>query len=448
MLGNEVSDYRAQRTVQNRGRQLLNLADRVLLKSLLQCGKRTIAVDNQKAVGLVANKKTARFVGLNSCKSAWCCPVCTARQMAKYASKIGSAIDALKEQGLAAAMITFTVPHTSGFTCEQTTEILYNCWKAFTVHGNKIQGSAKNDIFSNFMVSFNSKHRVRVCEYTWGKKGWHPHFHCLFWFPKNRIQEILEWEERLNQRWLELCKRYTIRQLLIGYPETQRKTVRAQVETRINIMYQKMDAKNSSGVYISKSKDGKVIVQQSSNYICGWGANREVTGNVRNKATNSGHYSWQQILENAIQNDLKPAEGARKKEVSEGSGTEPDWWKLFFEYAKATRKYRHARINFSVHSGLNAIIAAYQKTEGYKNIVKKNTTSLRETYGVWKMVCWFTVAQWNAICNNDLRPEIIALATEPNAKELIDELLGKHFIPPSIENAKEAAKIEAILNAG
>lgn len=429
MLGNEIQDYQQQRKMQKYGNENLGIKEKVFLKSLLKCGKVVVRrYDDAKAVALMKNNKTARFTGLNSCKSPWCCPVCTSRQMARYATKIGCAIDALKEQGLAAVMITFTVPHTSGFTCEQTTEILYNCWKAFTIHGNKVQGSAVNDAFSNFMAEFGSKHRVRVCEYTWGLKGWHPHFHCLFWFPANRVNEILEWEGRLRERWLELCKRYTIRQLLIGYPETQRKTVREQVKTRVRIMYSKL-SDEPSGVWISKS-NGKVTVAESSTYICGWGANREVTGNYQNKATKEGHYSWQQILQLAIDGD-----------------TTHDWWKLFFEYAMATRKYRHARINFSVHSGLSRIIVAYQNTAQYKLVLKKNAEENRKTYGIWKTVCWFTVAQWKSICCNELEIEILKLATLDDNIQKITELLRLHDIAPPIIDETAGGKLEAIWNA-
>lgn len=452
MLQQEISDYRQLKAIRKKMETPEFGREKYFLKSLYNCGSKVPVISGKAAVALVANKKQAKFMGVASCKSSWGCPICTARQMSKYAAKIAIALDALKERSLSAAMITFTIPHTRGFSCEQATEILYKSWKAFTVHGNKILKATPNDIFSKFMAEFGSKHRVRVTEYTFGNAGWHPHMHCLFWFPSNRIQEILDWEERLNERWLELTKRYTIRELLIGYPETQRKTVRAKVETRVNIMYSRMNTDESHGVYISKDENNRVIVQKSSDYICGWGGNREVTGNYQNKATAPGHYTWQQILSNAIEsdkmklNELKPAEGSRKNEESEGAAQAPDWWQLYFEYMNATKKARHARVNFSVHSGLNAIIAAYKNTEGYKSVLKKNVTDRRETFGVWKTVCWFSKAQWSEICENDLEPVILSLAHEENAKKLIDRVLADYQIEPSVENQEQAAKLEAILN--
>lgn len=427
MFGNEVSDYKKLKEIRKKLDENGNLKQKLMLKSVYYCGSKPVINNSGAAVGLIANNKTARFFGITTCKSPWCCPVCTARQMSKYAEKIGCAIDALKEQGLVAAMITFTVPHTSGFTCEQITEIAYNVWKMFVVHGNKIAKTYKNDIFANFMATFNSKHRVRVTEYTWGSAGWHPHFHTLFWFPKNRIQEILDWEEKLQKRWLELCKRYTIKELLKSYPKEQIKTARAKVETRVKIMYEKLNDV-SKCVYISKDKQGKVIIQESSSYICGWGADKELTGNVDEKATKTNHWTWQQILSEAIATNNQK------------------FWDLYFEYANATKKYRHTRVNFSVHSGICKIISDWKQTNIYKNALKKKHIQMEKEFGKWKMVCWFTLSQWQNIYSRDLEIKILELATQTDALQKITELLKLHQIPPPIINKAASDKIEIIWN--
>ena len=410
MFGNEISDYKQLKEIRKRISQNLRL--KVVLKNVSQCGVKVPLINSFKGVALVANKDQAQVLGVATCKSPWCCPVCTAKQMAKYADKIGAGLEALKDTHNA-AMITFTVPHTSGFTCEQITEIVYNVWKAFTVHGNKIGASYKNDVFANCMADLESKHRVRVTEYTYGNAGWHPHFHTLFWIPKKNWNKLIDWEDRLAERWLELCKRYTIKQLLIGYPETQRKTVKAQVVARVNIMYSKLNAE-SKCVYISK-ENGKPIIQQSSNYLCGWGGNREVTGNFQQKATAEGHFTWQQILQLAIDTG------------------KDEWWNLYFEYAEATKKKRHARVNFSVQSGLCKIIANYRNTQGYKQILKKKNMELVQRHGKWKIVCWFSASLWLDLCNRDLEIPILELAILENAYQKICDLLESHNLPTPVQ---------------
>lgn len=530
MLGYEIEDYQQLKAVKKKLSE--DLSKKLFFKSLFHCGSKVAMVANLSAVAVVANNKTARFYGVTHCKSPWCCPVCTSRQMARYAADIAVAIDALKERDELAAMITLTIPHTRDFTCQESTEILYNSWKDFVVHGNTVLANSKNDIFSNFAAATNHKHRVRVTEYTWGEKGWHPHFHTLFWFPRDKFQSIIDWQERLETRWLEIVKRNTLKQLLLRYPETQNVRINSlglrklncckelpdaptirellfnvkhvvkvdemlnkrleNLGYRIMKMYENLDPK-SHALYISVDESGKVIEQQSSNYICGWGANREITGNVGYKATNPGHYTWQQILEKAIAedrakralkapsdsvalekestlknnnllqakegyinklNELKPAEGSRKNE--EGGAldaaqvpAEEDnkWWTLYFEYAKATLIRRHARINYSVHSGLKQIIADYKKSNAYKQFSKKNNMKLEEKFGKWRVICWFLPSQWYAICEKDLEVDILKFAVNGGLTE-INRLLEAHGLPPAIEKVEGRTEIlEEVLNA-
>ena len=417
MLGNEISDYKKLKAI--RAKLADRYEEKVALKTLLLCGSKVLAADHPCAVALVANNKTARFYGNTSCKSPWCCPVCTARQMSKYASKISAALDALKDTHNA-AMITFTIPHTRDFSCEDVTEVLYDTWKAFTVHGNKVLKANPNDIFSNFMAATESKHRVRVTEYTYGQSGWHAHLHCLFWFPKKHWNEILDWEERLEKRWLEIAKRYLTRRLLSRYPETERQTVKAKVETRMNIMFSKLD-EGCHGVWISKS-EGKPIIQKSSNYLCGWGGDKELTGNVQEKATAEGHYSWQEILDKAVETG------------------DDKWWNLYFEYAKATKKARHARVNFSVHSGLCKIIAEHINTEGYKSVLKKNATDLEDKIGKWRLVCWFSATTWRGIYENRLEADILNFGLNGEITK-IDCLLAQYDLPKCIPKDEAAVTL-------
>lgn len=448
-LRDEISDYKKLKEVKKKLDG--DLRKKLLLKALYYCGSKIAAGFSFGAVAVVKNEKQAKFVGNSSCKSPWCCPVCTARKMSKYAAKISSALDALRYRGFRAAMLTFTIPHTADFSCEEATEILYNTWKAFTVHGNTILQASKNDIFSNFAAATNHKHRVRVTEYTYGQKGWHPHFHCLFWFPQENFQDIVKWETALNQRWLQLAERYTIKILsrrpeyskknssCIGTPQTnssvvvddvqQFKDSSLKLKQRIAIMYEKMDTKGSKGVFISKDSNGNPIEQLSSNYLCGWGGDKEITGNFNEKATREGHMSWQQILDAAI------------------SGNDENYWNLYFEYAEATRKYRHTRVNFSVHSGICKIIAEWQNSEGYKEYLKKKNTEFAKAVGTWKTVCFFNESQWFSICSRNLEIEILEAAKSEFAFDEISKILTANGISPPLQCEAWAEMLESALNA-
>lgn len=383
----------------------------------------------QPGVFVLTNEDQAKYFGLATCKSSWICPVCSAKQMAKYATEISCALDALAQPkyNQLACMITFTVPHTSGMSCEEVTEIVYNTWKDFMVHGNKrlnvgyyvnetnkfkhnqkkvlVKSKRKlKDPFSSFCEEFNCTHRVRVCEYTWGEHGWHPHLHTLFWVDANKINNVISWEKILNDRWMTLAKRNTLKIWNKKFPDKKEDN-----EKRLDIMYSKLK-RPEDGCYISKDKNGKVIIQKSSMYICGWGADKELTGNVRNKARTEGHYTPYQLLEMAANGDKEKFE-------------------LFIEYAKATKLKRHNKINFSVHSGIKKIIAQWKLTNTYREVLKKKAMQEKNAHGKWEMVCWFSEKQWYIISLIEMQEKIplkyaiLEIAKKTKSKTIIDFLL-------------------------
>lgn len=412
------SDHKLQRALRQ---YLYHTHQGDKFKAIYYCGSRVIHQPGvQPRVYIIANDTNSREFGTIHCKSSWACPVCTPRNMSRYAAEIAVAIDALKEwEHQVACMITFTIPHTRGMSCKESTEILYESWKDFTVHGNKNQNAKYysrktkqmivsnkklTDPFASFCEEFHCKHRVRVCEYTHGEAGWHPHFHCLFWVDQSKLQSVIDWQEKLCNRWLELVKRKTLKLWNKLYPDKNNKL-------RLDIMYSRLN-RVSQAVYISTDQDGKVIEQKSSQYICGWGADRELTGNVGGKATHDGHQTPFQILE----------EAAKTGDI--------DKYELFMEYVRTT--YRHARINYSVHSGIKKIIAKWKLTNKYYEFLKKKFTAEAAKQGKWKIICWFSESQWLQICLLDrmfnIRSKILELALTANPRQQIQEFLYEYDI--------------------
>lgn len=431
----EISDTRLQSLLKKKIAQRPD--DIKLLKSIYYCGSKVAhALGAEPGVFVLANDKTAKFFGQTSCKNAWACPVCSARQMAQYATEIATAIDALAKPkyNQTAFMLTLTIPHTRGMTCYESTEIIYNAWKKFIVRGNhnlKIQWKAR-DTFATFCEETGCKHRVRVAEYTWGEHGWHPHFHCLFWVDNDKFHLVKGWQEEFQQRWLTLVKRETLRMWNKLFPDKKDDN-----KTRLRIMYERLN-EESKAAYISVDKKGEVIKQKSSNYICGWAADREVTGNVRNKATKEGHYTPHQILE--------LAQSATTTEERE------KWLNIYMEYARATRQEKHRRINFSARSGIKQIIEEYMKTSDYEKTLKKNITARNENVGLWRVVYWFSEEQWSYISTLDaqgatIKFQILSNAARANARSAIDKILESYDIKRTDRKHHLERHVEDLFNA-
>lgn len=395
-----------------------NPGDIKRMRSTLYCGSRVLNPGKgyEPGVFVLANNETARFWGTITCKNPWICPVCSARQMSKYATDVAVAIDALKERGQAAFMITFTVPHTNGMPCDETTEILFQTWSAFHVRGNHNLKTKWNatDPFATFCQTFNCIHRIRVGEFTWGKHGWHPHFHCLFFVDADKLDLVKGWADTLNERWLELAKRKTIQVWTKRYHNKKKCTKRAE------IMFAKADKVGSKGAYISVDKKGNVIRQESSMYICGWGADKEITGNYKMKATGEGHLTPTQILQNA--------------QAAEDDETEDRWLNLYMEFARTIKLVNRRRISFG-NSGLRKIIDEYKLSEGYQETIKKKFTQKAANVGKWRIVCWFSESQWLKICLLDRQLNIkhtilqLALYKERDAvKNYLREFCEIHLI--------------------
>lgn len=424
----EIADSKLQRVLRNY--LLQHPKDLAYMKSIAYCGSKVSEIPHVvPGVLVLANDKDSKIFGVNTCKNAWCCPTCSARVMSKYAAEIACAIDALEKwKNQTAFMVTLTVPHTSGMSTFEITEILYNAWKDFITHGNKNQNSKYyanaenkfkhnqkkemkvskkklNDPFATFCETFNCKYRVRVGEFTFGQAGAHPHFHCLFWVDSNKLQKVAEYEETLRARWTALVKKHTLKMWDRAHPEKK-----ADNRTRLEIMYSKLN-KESNTLYISRDENGAVIKQKSSQYICGWGADRELTGNFQNKASKEGHETPRQLLERAATGD----ESAMR---------------TFLDFAFVVRTKRHRRINFS--KNLKDIINKWKATNDYYECMKKKRTDMVRNKGLWRMVCWFSKPQWFEICLIDRTTptiqRILEMATQADGRELIRKFLEEYDI--------------------
>ena len=420
------------------------------LPNIRKCGTgiRKGQVDSQTVFVIQKEDHSlTRYDGIIRCHSAWACPKCTAEIMAKKATDIACAIDALKKQKQTAAMITFTIPHTRNMTCKEAFQVLLDTWRKFSRGGNraamvKKKYTLKTDKagekgttkiyakgihpYGKFREDLEIVHNVRVFEFTWGENGWHPHIHALFWAPNKNFNKILDYEQSLLDYWWYCVKTETEKFWSKKLPPEKLKPFLEEVYAD----YKKITADGHQALYISKDKANpkKPRVTSSSWYIAGWGGDKEVTGNYKQKPTHSDkNFTPYQIISKAFE--------------SQGEEREK-YLRLYAEYAQAT--FNHMRCVFS-KSGLTQMIREYKKSTDYKETYTKKN-SLKK----WVVVYWFTKKQWCDILRLELvkglylRDDILEIAKFQfdiqTRRNLIKMLLEKYNIEMTLDFTRDGEK--------
>ena len=371
----DVLDYQAQHYL----RQWIHdlpYEQRQQLRNISLCNQHVNIAEGGQVYLLTDNDGHAKYLGLMTCKNPFCCPVCSARMMEKYRSEIAAALELLRPKYFA-FLVTLTIPHYKFMSWRETTDILYDTWKYFRMKSFKRE---HGHVFHQFNQEVPTDNWVRVCEYTWSKKnGAHPHFHCIWWCERGKEKSVLDWESRLNDFWIKQAKRVTVKywrkhklheDLLAERQITYEQLADTVFLASFNA--EKDGRRWNEALTFSRDKEtGKLLEAKSSKYICGWGADREVTGNVRKEATAKGHYTPYQILQAAI--------------------TDVSMRQVYLDFCLAvTRKPVHHRVNFS-KNGLKKLVTEYQKQQD------KLESSRLQKKSSWEVVCWFSEEQWYSV---------------------------------------------------
>lgn len=400
--------------------------NRELLISQLHCCQSSIKLPmyGETGVYVLANKTESKLWGVQTCKNSWSCPVCSARNMSKYAADIACGLDAMyKWHNKTAFMMTFAIPHTARYTCAQTYEILQKTWLRFIHFGNK---KHRKDPFSNFCEETNCTERIRVTEFTWGENGWHPHYHCLFFVDADKLQNVKQYQQSLHDKWFKIAHQMTKKVLLKNFkpkklpPWDSVEHLIRWIDNFYGQAANKSELENFSAAHISTNPDGSIMRALSSQYICGWGADRELTGNLRKQASHKGHFTPHQLLQKAYD--------AHK---SSNADEETKFANLYLEYARTVTKKR--RISYS--PTLRKIIDKWKETQEYIATFKKKSIEKLAQAGAWKTVFWFNAEQWRDIYfysrKDDLINQILKLALLPDARQQIIKLLSQYDIDVS-----------------
>lgn len=431
-LNPEVFDSRLRTYLQNLIARL-PIQKRIKLKTFEKCGKKLVPIAGDNVI-LMKKGNNAKFFGVAACHNSFACPVCSANLMAKHSARIAAALGMLSERGKAAFMMTLTVKHFKAMKCLDALEILSNTWRQFaTAVGRVFTHKGTGTVFAKFKKEFNITHWVKVIEFTYSKNGWNPHIHALFWVDKDRLQDVAKWEQKLQESWGRMqfnswVKFWAGKHVYFGGAESEGKLRTVENLKKSFGLIDEKAKKNgrSLGLWISKDDDGTIRESKASDYICGWGADNELTGNYRKEASGKGSLTMHQLLESA-------ANGNREHK------------RRYLEFILAIRERKRTRVRYA--HGMTKELEEYMKEHDYEETVLKKNTEEKEE---WKSIIIFSKKTWYQILaleeKRDLyiRHNILYLAAkydEVKAFVLIYEYLRCYDIDIVGDNADLQAEV-------
>lgn len=226
------------------------------------CGHKVRRDDfGDQRVQIMTEDGRAWYQGLYRCGDVWLCPQCSGKIASGRATELGESVIEAARQGMAGAMITYTFPHYRA----DDLELLV---KKFAKARSKLRACRA---WKRFTTRWGIAGEVKALEVTTGKNGWHPHAHNLTFFDREIPEsKRAEFESDLYDAWKTACIRADL-------PSPSRE----------------------HGVHVLWFPDASAM---AADYVAGWSAIQELTGQARKEAGEHGRNAWQ-LLEDASAGD-------------------------------------------------------------------------------------------------------------------------------------------------
>lgn len=369
-LFSEAMAYHELRAIQNYiYRSDLAVADRMKLKNFSSCSRAVIPMNQGSGVFLLSDGEQAHtFFGVAHCNNSWYCPICAPKKMMRVGNELAVLLDNIKNY--VPLMLTFTIPHLRQFSCATMINSLMQAWQQFAA-------GTRTSTWSIFKKRVGLKYYMKATEVNYGRNGWHPHFHMIIWVKD--VQAVSDAEQHLRERWATVCK------------SVLSKNLTEKQFAALEIMLRKTEHRAAQPVYLSRNDDGSPRWQESSWYISGWGADKELSGLARKHGHLSSSYTAPQLLSAAIENN------------------DDALYKKYLEFCLAIAQTHLQRFNFS--RGLHQLYKLYSQQTAARDVLSKKKP--------FKVLCWFTREQWYLVCDYErdgipMRSNILYLARFPD----------------------------------
>lgn len=160
------------------------------------CLKKRIDASKLHSVKFNEVRKKAHWANVQRCGSVWNCPVCAKQITEKRREELKKGTDAWKKQGGEIFLLTLTNSHSASHRLSDLISAQKKALKRF------FEGRKAVELFS----LLGRKFQIRSFEVTYGKNGWHPHFHILL-FLDGSFDHSFNIRDELAKHWINCCKK-------------------------------------------------------------------------------------------------------------------------------------------------------------------------------------------------------------------------------------------------
>jgi hypothetical protein len=154
--------------------------------------------DKDLAVKLSLEHQKSFFSGFEVCGSVWGCPICAPKIAERRRAELSAAVETAKALGYKVMLGTFTVPHGLGDDLKVIQSQLKDVWGRWGTD-TKAGKRMRREIG---LVGY-----FRAFEVTYGKNGWHPHFHALLILDTDTDLTPYEIQKAWYPVWLHGCRK-------------------------------------------------------------------------------------------------------------------------------------------------------------------------------------------------------------------------------------------------
>lgn len=161
------------------------------------CLKKRIDKTKNRKVSFNESRCKAHYTNIQRCGAVWVCPVCAKQITEKRRNELSQGIQTFKDMNADKCdikMLTLTFSHALGMPLRFLLDGLKLAIEKFYAHRT----------FKTFSKEISVVGKIRAFELTYGKNGWHPHFHILF-LSHDVDHRAYEYKNKLIDLWKKCC---------------------------------------------------------------------------------------------------------------------------------------------------------------------------------------------------------------------------------------------------